>query len=92
MTKISIDEAEYRSILKNAWKVDFEVNKALPNETSAWVKYHSTVLGVPETYIVWPLLAAASYCAQHSFVNVNDLHQEPILLYTLVAGRSGKWF
>jgi len=90
MSKFSIEEPDYRLFLNNAWKVKYEIEKTLPKDIVDWVKYLSTVLGVPYTYIIWPLLVATSYSAQHSFVCAEDIHREPILLYALVAGRSGK--
>ena len=89
--KIFVDQSQYRNIIKNAWNVRFDVEECFPKELSYWIKYHATVVGVPTTYISWPLLITASYCAQHSFVQVNDIHQEPTILYGLVVGRSGNY-
>ena len=58
-------------------------------DIASWITHHSTLLGVPDTYISSPLLIAAAYCAQHSTVSYEDLHVEPVILYGLVVGRSG---
>ena len=68
MAKYFIDESEYRSFLKNAWKVPFILEDCFLKAIAEWVSYHATVLGVPNSYVVWPLLVATSYCAQLTFV------------------------
>ena len=90
MAKYCVEDSEYRTFLKSAWKVPFDIEKSLPKEMAEWVTYHSTIMGVPKSYIAWPLLVAAGYCAQHTFVEVKGIHREPVLLYALVVGRSGK--
>jgi hypothetical protein len=69
--------------------VNFNVEECFPEDIKNWIVYNATLIGVPVTYIDWPLLVATSYCAQHSTVNANDFHYEPVLLYGLVVGRSG---
>ena len=87
--KQQIEDNEYRKLLKHVWNVKFDASECFPEEIKNWIVYNSTLIGVPATYIAWPLLVATSYCAQHSTVNATDFHKEPILLYGLVVGRSG---
>ena len=84
-----ISDFEYKKILKDVSGIVIEVDKWFPEEVADWT-YHSTILGVAETYIAFPLCTAIAYCAQHATVKLSDdMHQEPVLLYSLVAGRSG---
>lgn len=85
-----IDEVEHRRLLNSVWKNKFDLSECFPVQIKDWIVLNSTLLGVPTTYLAWPLLVASSYCAQHSIVSANDFHIEPILLYGLVVGRSGK--
>ena len=85
----SIEDFEYKESLKSAWGVKIESAKWFPKEVSDWIIYHSTILGVPETYISIPLLVSIAYCSQHSIVTAGEFHSEPIILYGLVCGRSG---
>ena len=67
--------------------VTIEVEKWFPEEVADWITYHSTILGVPETYIAFPLFTAVAYCAQHATVKLADgMHEEPVLLYSLIGG------
>ena len=85
-----ISDFEYKKILKDVSGIVIEVDKWFPEEVADWITYHSTILGVAETYIAFPLCTAIAYCAQHATVKLSDdMHQEPVLLYSLVAGRSG---
>ena len=91
MTKAKeIGDAEYKKILKDVMGVPISIESWFPLEVSDWISYHSTLLGVAETYIAFPLCTAVAYCAQHATVKLADeMHDEPVLLYSLVAGRSG---
>ena len=87
---VHVADAEYKSILKEVMDVDIDIYSWFPEEVSDWLTYHSTLLGVAETYLAYPLCTAVAYCAQHASVSLEDgMHVEPVLLYSLVAGRSG---
>ena len=48
------------------------------------------MLGVADTYISYPLMSTMSYCAQHAVIGLEaGTHDEPVLIYGLVGGRSG---
>ena len=64
----SIGDYEYKEALKSAWGVQIDSTKWFPKEVSDWIIYHSTILGVPETYISIPLLVSIAYCSQRSVV------------------------
>ena len=84
-------ERMHRVILENTWKVEFNVDECLPAAMAEWVKFKSNLLGVPDSYIAWPVLVAVAHASQHTFVNVGKLHKEPTAIYGLVIGRSGTY-
>ena len=76
-------------MLKEAWKIADDPSECFPEDIATWIKYHSTMLGVPKSYLSVPLLVSTAYCAQHTTVSFEDMHTQPVILYDLVAGRSG---
>lgn len=77
----------YENSIKKLWKIDFDVKKFFPAEISNWIKYQSTILGVSDLYICWPLLVTTAYFSQHTFVRTsNSIHIEPLIIYGLVGG------
>ena len=44
---------------------------------------------MPYLYLTYPLITAAAYTLGVSEVMVTDNYREPVILYTLVSGRSG---
>lgn len=84
-----IPEEIYRTALSNSWDVTLAVENAFPEEITTWIKKKSTELGVPFSYLAYPLLTAAAYCLGESKVEVTESYSEPVILYTLVSGRSG---
>ena len=89
--KQQVDDIECRNLLKKIWQVKFDVAECFPKEIKEWIDLNSTLLGVAPSYVAWPLLVVTAYCAQHSIAVANSYHCEPILLYGLVVGRSGKF-
>ena len=85
-----IDDTDYKWVITNAWKVKYDTKTWFPNQVTEWVNHHSTILGVPETYLSVPLLVSGAYCSQHATVNAGDLHIKPTTLYALVCGRCGE--
>ena len=89
-SKVQIDENEYKTTLKKMWDLEFVVDKLFPPAIAKWVRFQSTMLGVAPSYIGLPLLVGGAYLSQHTIVSAgNGIHKEPIILYSLVAGRSG---
>ena len=80
-----------RAILDNCWEQKLDITKSFPSEISDWIDFKAAVLGVPSTYIAWPLIAVVAHASQHTDVHVGDMHSEPTWVYALVAGRSGKF-
>ena len=86
----TFDLTEYKSIVEQLMKIDVVTEDWFPPSVTQWIQYNSTLLGVPETYISYPLVSAVTYCSQHATVSLEDgTHDEPVLLYALVGGRSG---
>ena len=89
--KMVLDESIYNRCVRDLWSAGYDVKNFFPEPISDWINFKATILGVSPSYIAWPLLVSTAYCCQHSYVSAgNGIHVEPILLYGLVAGRSGK--
>ena len=85
-----IEYGDYKQIVDKVSKIKMDNNKWFPPPVAEWIHYNATLLGVPDTYISYPLVSAVCYCAQHAIVELEDgMHQEPVLIYGLVGGRSG---
>jgi len=84
-----IEDLIYKEAIKNVWNFKTDTKEWFPKQIADWVIHHSTVLRVPETYISIPLLVCIAYCSQHCTVTAGDFHNEPLILYALVCGRSG---
>ena len=81
----------YKSCIRELWAVNYDVGIFFPEPIADWVRYKATILGVPHSYVAWPLMISTAYTSQHSFVTAGKgIHVEPIILYGLVGGRSGK--
>ena len=87
--KIAISQDVYKAALKATWEIPFNIKACFPNDISNWIGKKATELGVPSSYIAYPMLTAASYALGRSKVRVTNTYLEPVILYTLVAGRSG---
>ena len=82
-----------RQTIENAWNITFDVDKCFPTPLNEWIKFKATLLGVPTSYIAWPVLVAFAHATQHTYVNIGRkgiLHREPTAIYGLVIGRSGE--
>ena len=80
-----LDESDYRTILKKCWENSLNTKECLPRAISDWVEYNASIMGAT----IIPLLVTTAYLSQKSTVTACDLHTEPLILYGLVAGRSG---
>ena len=69
----SIDEIEYKEAISKAWKVKLETKERFPKQIADWINHHTTIVGVPESYLSIPLLVSAAYCSQHATINAGDL-------------------
>ena len=89
MTDLS--QEEYRKVLRRCWEVPglSTFDTTFPEEVDEWLKHKSKALGVPLEYLAFPLLAAIAYTMGESAVELNKQYTEPVIVYTLVAGRSG---
>lgn len=84
-----VPDEQYRAALKASWDVPLDLDNTFPPEIAEWINKKSQELGVPFLYIAYPFLTAAAYTLGVSHVSVSDSYMEPIILYTLVSGRSG---
>ena len=85
----SLSDVTYKAALDSSWEVQFDVEKTFPAEVCEWIKKKSTELGVPYSYIAFPFLTSVAYCLGASNVKVTESYKEPIILYSLISGRSG---
>ena len=76
-----------------------DIDDWFPLEFGTWIKYHALKIGVPETYLAFPVLVAVAYLSQHGVASYTmeneetgekiDFHSEPMILYGLGVGESG---
>jgi hypothetical protein len=90
-SKIVIEDGEYKKTLQNLWDIEFKTKDMFPMEIAKWIECQAILLGVAPSYIGMPLLVGGAYASQHTLVNAGGLHKEPLILYALVAGRSGNF-
>ena len=83
------EEATFKNIKENLWKIPQTTENWFPKQISEWIYEHSRRIGVPETYISVPLLITASHLSMHMKVQVDDQHHEESILYGIVGGDSG---
>ena len=79
----------YTKSLTKSWSVTLDDQSAFPPSVHAWIWKKSRQLGVPTTYISFPLLSATAFCLGESYVSVCETYTEPIIIYSLISGRSG---
>ena len=84
-----ISEELYKRALGKCWNVKLEIEKAFPENVNSWISVERTKLGVPYSYLAYPLLTSVAYCLGVSKVKLTETYQEPVILYSLVSGRSG---
>ena len=85
-----LEFGEYKQIVEKVSKIKVDNDEWFPPPVAEWIHYNATLLGVPDTYISYPLVSAVCYCAQHAIIELEDgMHKEPVLIYGLVGGRSG---
>ena len=90
MSKLSpLDDVQSRIMMEECWSIKSECKNWFPAPIYEWVKRHSTILGVPDEYLALPLLVATAHLSHHSHVKINRMYKEPIIIYSIVAGRSG---
>ena len=88
-SKAEITYDDYCAALKKSWEIPLKTNECLPDDVTKWVDKKCKELGVPFAYVAYPFMTAISYCLGVSFVEVFKGYREPVILYTLVSGRSG---
>ena len=87
---LQLDFLEYKKILSEVTNIPVDTRNWFHPRIADWIQYHATMLGVPDTYIGFPIIASVAYCSQHATVSLDDgTHSEPVLIYGLVGGRSG---
>ena len=84
-----ISEELYEKALKSSWNVIFDQDNLFPSKITEWIKKKSIELGVPFMYLAYPLLSASAHSLGKSVVEVTQTYKEPIIIYSLVSGRSG---
>lgn len=60
-----------------------------PQPVTEWINRKCRGLGVPFQYLAYPLMTGVSYCLGESYVEVFKGYREPVILYSIVSGRSG---
>ena len=84
-----ISKEAYENALKASWNVSADLDNLFPTEITKWINKKSIELGVPFMYIAYPLLSATAFTLGVSTVKVSETYLEPIIIYSLVSGRSG---
>ncbi|XP_066929300.1 uncharacterized protein [Clytia hemisphaerica] len=84
-----ISDDVYRRALEKCWAVKLDTQKTFPTLIDEWITVEKKKLGVPYSYLAYPLLTSISYCLGVSRVKLAESYQEPVILYSLVSGRSG---
>ena len=87
-SKMDISHAQYITMLKESWDVKLST-VCFPPAVTQWIERKCRSLGVPFQYVAYPLMTGVSYCLGESYVEVFNGYREPIILYTIVSGRSG---
>ena len=90
MSKVTLTEsAHVQNVIDECWKEPQSTSDWLPAEISLWTHEFHRIFAVPEHYLAVPILTIASHLSMHANVRVDEHHQEPILLYSLIGGGSG---
>ena len=79
----------YEQALKKSWSIELDEEMSFAPPIYQWIQKKATQLGVPSTYISLPMLSAVAFTLGESYVKVCDSYVEPIIIYSLIAGRSG---
>ena len=86
--KQEITHEQYVDMLQKSW--DVQLSKlCFPAPVTEWINRKCRSLGVPFQYVAYPLMTGVSYCLGESYVEVFNGYREPVILYTIVSGRSG---
>ena len=80
---------EYCSALKTCWDVPMNHTQWFNEDITEWINKKCMELGVPFPYVAYPLITSVAYALGVSHVKVSSRWNEPVILYTLVSGRSG---
>ena len=88
-TKAEITYEEYCTALNNSWQVEMNENNWFPRDATTWVKKKCCELGSPFPYVAMPLISCVTYSLGKSVVQVSKRWKEPVIIYSLVSGRSG---
>ena len=87
--KDSISRETYERALNNSWNVNISESDMFPENILDWISKQALQLGVPSSSISYPLITATALTLGESYVEVKDSYIESIIIYSLVAGRSG---
>ena len=89
MNKDLITHDAYCEALQKSWDIECDEKSCFPEVIYEWIHKKCMELGVPFHYIAYPLITAVSYSVGVSFVQVSKKWREPVIIYSLVSGRSG---
>ena len=78
--KHQINHDTYKSALKATWDIAIDMTSCFPQQISDWIAKKALELGVPSSYIAYPLLTAASYAVGASKVRLSNTYLEPMIL------------
>ena len=84
-----ISNEVYKDCLEACWNVTLDIENVFPPKICEWVNVTSTKLGVPCVYVAYPFISAVAYMLGVSEVQVCESYREPVIIYSLVSGRSG---
>ena len=84
-----IPDELYRKTLIKCWDVSLDANETFPEKIVKWINGKRLKLGVPFPYLCFPMITSMAYCLGKSYVEVIGSYREPIIVYSLVSGRSG---
>ena len=87
--QVEVTVEMYEEALTKSWSIILNEMETFPDAVRDWLKLKATELGVPYAYIAFPLLSAVAHVMGKSFAQVSANYEEPVIIYSLVAGRSG---
>lgn len=89
MANKELSYEEYCEALRSSWAVEMQEDQWFVPSINEWVQKKCTELGVPFPYVAYPLITSIAYGLGTSHVKLSETWTEPVILYTLVSGRSG---
>ena len=70
--KDAISRETYERALNNSWNVNISERDMFPENIWDWISKQALQLGVPSSYISYPLITATALTLGESYVEVKD--------------------